>query len=279
MMAYAVLGPSGTFSEEAARLYAGCNIDIRVTEDITELFALVESGQVSDGLVPLENSSAGMIATTMECLAVSSLKIKGAVEVLIKQYLLANGNFKPDEAELLISQPVALQQCRNYIKTNLKGARKEITDSTARAAQLVQKETRRAAAIGSEQSGRLYGLNVIAANIQDGLNYTRFIHIGQNGCTAGKRQKSSLILSLPDKVGALYELLGVFARGNLNLSKIDSRPGANQNDYIFYIEVEQGKNDIRMELFLHELEPYCNWLKYLGSYRQRRISDVDCCSS
>ncbi len=280
MMAYAVLGPSGTFSEEAARLYAGCNIEIRVTEDIAELFALVERGEISDGLVPLENSSAGMIGTTMECLSATSLKIKGALEVPVKQYLLANGNYTPDEVELLISQPVALEQCRHYIKNNLKRARKEITDSTARAAQLVQREKRRAAAIGSKQAGRLYGLKTIAADIQDGLNYTRFVHVGKNGrSTEGERHKSSLLLSLPDKVGALYELLGVFARGNLNLNKIDSRPGGSQQDYIFYIEVEQGKNDIKMELFLQEIAPCCNWLKYLGSYTQRRIIDVDCGSS
>ncbi len=276
MMAYAVLGPIGTFSEEAVRLYAGCNIEVRVTENIVEVFALVEREEISDGFVPLENSSAGMISTTMECLSATSLKIKGALEVPVKQCLLANGDFTPDQAELLISQPAALEQCRQYIKSNLKRVRIEIADSTARAAQLVQGEKRRAAAIGGRQAGRIYGLNIIATDIQDGLNYTRFVHVGKNGSTEVDRHKSSLLLSLPDKVGALYELLGVFARSNLNLKQIDSRPGGSQQEYIFYIEVEQGKNDIIMELFLEEIAPYCNWSKYLGSYTQRRIIDVDC---
>ena len=276
MMSYAVLGPSGTFSEEAARLYAGDHIDIHVTNSIPALFALVESGQISDGLVPLENSSAGMIATTLECLAASPLKIKGAIEVAIRQYLLANGDYKLSEVELLISQPVAMEQCRNFIEVNLQGARKEITDSTARAAELVQQEKRRAAAIGSKQAAQLYGLQIIASDIQEVVNYTRFVHIAQNGADAGERQKSSLILSLPDKVGALYELLGAFARENMNLSKIESRPASIHGNYIFYIEVEQGKEDLEMELLLQVLEPYCNWLKYLGSYTQRRISYVDC---
>ena len=277
MRKYAVLGPSGTFSEEAVKLYCESDIKLLVTENIPDLFAMVESGQVSDGLVPLENSTTGLITITVECLAASSLKICGAIEIPIKQCILANGNYKPTEIEILISQPVALEQCRNYIKANLKGIRTEITDSTARAAQLVQNETRKAAAIGSEQLGRLYGLQIIDSNIQDGLNNTRFIHIAKNASSLGDIQKSSLILSLTDKVGALYNLLGVFARSNLNLSKIVSRPASNLGDYIFYIEVEQGKDNIKMELFLPELEPYCNWVKYLGSYAQRKINDINSC--
>lgn len=276
MMVYAVLGPSGTFSEAAARLYAGCDIEIRTTEDISQLFALVESGQVSDGLVPLENSSAGMISSTMECLSAASLKIKGALELPVHQYLLANGDYAPAEVELLVSQPVALQQCRRFVAIHLKNARKEITDSTAGAAQLVKQEMRRAAAIGSLRSSRLYGLRIIATGIQDGLNYTRFIHIGKGEDIGLEWHKSSLLLSLPDKVGALYGLLGVFAQGQLNLNKIESRPGRDLKEYVFYIEVEQGNNDMRMEKFLPELVPYCNWVKYLGSYAQRRIDHVDC---
>lgn len=274
-MVYAVLGPPGTFSEEALRLYAGSDIKIRETEDISQLFALVDSGQVSDGFVPLENSSAGMISSALECLAASSLKIKGALEVPVRQYLLANGDYVPEEVELLISQPVALEQCRNFVTAQLKRSRKEITDSTARAAQMVQQEKRRAAAIGSQRSGRLYGLKTIAADIQDGFNYTRFIHIGKSDEIAARPHKSSLLLSLPDKAGALYELLGVFARNQLNLNKIESRPGRVPEEYVFYIEVEQGRNDLRMEMFLPELTPYCNWIKYLGSYTQKRISRVD----
>ncbi|NLB51668.1 MAG: hypothetical protein GX808_01855 [Syntrophomonadaceae bacterium] len=273
-MTYAVLGPIGTFSEEAVRIYSQSNSHIWVTENISDLFELVEKGQVSDGLVPLENSATGIISITMECLAASTLKIKGTIEIPIKQYLLANGNYKPKEIQLLISQKVALEQCRRYINKNLKGVRTEITESTARAAQLVREETRRAAAIGSRRLARLYGLKIIEAAVQDGINYTRFIHIAANSSDAVKGNNSSLILSLPHKVGALYNLLEVFTRFKLNLQKIESFPAESPGNYIFYIEVEKEEEDINMELLLHELRPYSNWVKYLGSYTQRRI--IEC---
>lgn len=271
-MTYAVLGPPGTFSEEAVMIYGGSPAQILAAESIPDLFRLVEKGLVSDGLVPLENSATGLIATTLECLALSDLKIRGSIEMPIKQCLLANGSYQPCEIELLISQQVAMAQCRNYIRNNLKGVRTEITESTAQAARLARDESRRAAAIGSKRLARLYNLKIIACNIQEEINYTRFIHIGAGRTEEDGRCNSSLILSLPDKAGALYNLLGVFARLNLNLQKIESHPARDRGNYLFYIEIEPGRTAMEMEFLLEELRTHCNWVKNLGSYDKRRIT-------
>ncbi|WP_054694562.1 prephenate dehydratase [Syntrophomonas palmitatica] len=264
-MKYAVLGPRGTFSEEAAHIYWGEDIQIQVAATIPEVFAMIENRQADAALVPLENSLAGSVWDTLECLKTCRVEIKGEISIPIKQHLMACKNYALDELELLISQPVALLQCERFVKNRLAGVRTEICDSTTRAAQILKSENRRAASIGNYQAAKLYDLQVIYPDIAEAHNLTRFVHIGHVN-TDMKGNKSSLIFSLQDKPGALYETLGIFAKRQLNLSKIESRPSRDrQAEFWFYVEVDLSEGE-GMEELLVELKHCCRELKYLGTY-------------
>ncbi|HBQ27521.1 MAG TPA: prephenate dehydratase [Syntrophomonas sp.] len=266
-MAYAVLGPHGTFSEEAANRYWGHRDDIMVATSIPQVFALVESGRVDEALVPLENSLAGTVKATIQCLRNSQLTIKGEILLPIRQDLLGGRKYELGEIELLISQPIALMQCQTFVSRHLPGVRTEICDSTSQAALTICQESRKAVSIGNRQAANIYGLEIIYPDIAEEGNATRFIHIGREKKETF-RDKASIIFALPDRAGALYEVLGVFAQRSLNLSKIESYPGQNVGaGYYFYIEVDTPTGE-DLQPVLYELQGLCSYIKYLGSYRR-----------
>jgi len=159
-------------------------------------------------------------------------------------------------------------QCEKFIKNNLNGIRTEITDSTAKAAEILSRETKKAASIGNRRTAELYRLKIINPDIGNDYNVTRFIHISRETAGKHKGDKSSIIFTLPDKPGALYEVLGIFANRNLNLCKIESRPSRDRKaSFSFYIEIDIGS--CNLEEVLEELESYCNYIRYLGSYQRR----------
>ena len=265
-MVCAVLGPHGTFSEEAANRYWGQRDDIMVAASIPQVFTLVESGRVDEALVPLENSLAGTVKATIQCLRNSQLTIQGEILLPIRQDLLGGRRYELGEIELLISQPIALMQCQTFVSKHLPGVRTEICDSTSQAALTIRQETRKAVSIGNRQAANIYGLEIIYPDIAEEGNATRFIHIGRGTKTEG--DKASIIFALPDRAGVLYEVLGVFARRSLNLSKIESYPGQNAGaGYYFYIEVDIPAGE-DLQPVLRELQELCSYIKYLGSYRR-----------
>ena len=266
-MAYAVLGPSGTFTEQAARFYLGPDADLISTDNISETFSLVVNNSVEGAVVPIDNSLVGSIAATLDGLESNRVSIQGEIFLVINQHLLANNSCKPEEIELLISQPTAMAQCTEFIRNRMYKARKEITDSTARAAQITSQESRKAACIGSSNLAQYYGLQILHFNITDNCNVTRFIHITREEKLNNAGEKTSLILSLPDTPGALYRTLEVFARRDINLIKIESRPNRNRKcSFSFYLEFDTPAED--MERLLNDLNPYCWQLKNLGSYKK-----------
>lgn len=265
-MAYAVLGPRGSFSEEAAIQYWGNRQDRVIAPSIPEVFKLVEQGRVNEALVPIENSLAGSVKETIQCLYKSRLYICGEILLPVQQDLLACKKYKLSEIELLISQPVALLQCQDFIHKYLPDVRTEICHSTSKAAEMLQKENKKAVSIGNSQAARIYGLEIIYPNIAGKANMTRFVHIcTRKRATVG--DKSSIIFSLPDRAGALYEALGIFANRNLNLSKIESYPDPNiEAGYYFYIEVDTPGGD-DLEFVVQEMEKVCCYVRHLGSYQ------------
>jgi len=267
-MAYAVLGPRGTFSEEAARIYWGGGVELEVAGTIQEVFQMVESGRVDGALVPIENSLAGTIHPTFEGLQNTEVWIKGELYLPVQQHLLACRNLALEEVELLISQPVVLLQCEDFIKSSLSGVRTEICDSTARAAQILRSESKPAVSIGNSSAAALYDLRIIYSDIAEDNNVTRFIHIGRPDRKLSG-DKSSIIFSLRDRPGALYDTLGIFARRGLNLGKIESRPSRKHSaEFSFYIEVDLS-HEAGIEELLSELCEYCQEVKFLGSYVKR----------
>lgn len=275
-MSCAVLGPRGTFSEEAAHRYWGETMNLSTARSIPELFQMLLRGEIDDVLVPIDNSLAGSIDISMACLQEYPVCIKGEIVIPIEQHLVAASHCTLDEIELLVSQPTALMQCTQFVNTVLPGVRTEISPSTARAMEIVKGESRKAAAIGSLQAAEIYGLKIIRSNIENKYNNTRFIHVGKENSLLSAGNKASLIFTLPDNPGSLYYALGIFASRNLNLSKIESRPGKSGRDsYSFYIEVDVPGDKQTMENALQELQDYCLTVKYLGLY-SRRMEDKAC---
>lgn len=265
-MSYAVLGPRGTFSEEAAYHYWGNEVDLITADSMDRVFQLVQTGQVAGALVPLENSLTGSVQPTLRGLEESPVYIEGEITLDIKQHLMARQGYELKEIELLISNPLALLQCDFFIKNSLSGVRTEITESTARAAQIIYHDQRKAAAIGNDHAAHLYGLEVIKRDIGDEHNQTRFVYItGTRQEQAG--DKCSLIFSVPDQPGALYRTLEVLARNRLNMSKIESRPHrCRKNSFSFYTEIDLAGKQVPLEELLEEMASCCQDIKYLGCY-------------
>lgn len=269
-MVCAVLGPTGTFSEEAAQLYWGGDVVVCAAPTIPELFRMLARGEVNDVLIPIDNSQAGSIDVSINCLQEYPVSIRGEIVIPIRQHLIAAQKYQLEDIELIVSQPTALMQCGDFIDRSLKGVRTEITSSTTRALQIAGGESKKAAAIGNFKAAVIYGLEIIKEDIQNHDNTTRFVHITNNQRSLDGGQKASLICTLPDVPGALYKALEIFAVRGLNLNKIESRPNRiKQGSFCFYIEVQVGGDDRNLAQALSELQLYCDSVKYLGSYNRK----------
>lgn len=268
MPRYAILGPEGTFSEEAARAYWGNGAPFIYADSINEVFSMVCQGQADEGLVPLSNSVAGIIPATVKELLSSPLYIKGELHHRVSHCLLTNGKVEISQLELIISQPTVFLQCEGFLKRYLPRARREIVESTAAAAHLVKSEGKRAAAIGPRRTAELYGLMVSLEGLEDDPeNCTTFINISREEAPADGCTKTSIIMGLPDRPGSLYHALGIFAERGVNLSRLESRPrGPHSSEYLFLVDIEGGICDPVIEDALNELKKYAVSYKYLGSY-------------
>lgn len=266
-MVYAVLGPNGTFSEEAANTYWSSDIKLEVVESIPKIFAKLINNEISDALIPLENSQAGTIESSIVCLQKHPVSIKGDLYMPIKQHLMGLENYDLEEIELLVTQSAVYAQCDDYINKHFPNVRTEVTTSTAKAVQIVKSETRKAAAIANEKAAELYGLKIIATNIQNDNNITRFVHVSNMSPGLAEAEKASMIFSLGNYPGALSRVLQIFAEYNLNLTKIESRPNPLCIDsFSFYIDVDIKDKLEELNIVLTRLEKYCQSVKFFGTY-------------
>ncbi len=260
----AILGPRGTFSEEAAYRFM-LSPYLVLARDLEEIFSLVEKGEVEFGVVPIENSIEGSVHIAQELLIKRNVKIYSEVIMNINHALLAKKGTKIEDINEIISHPQALAQCKQIIREI--GAKTRNAPSTAEAAREVSK-LENAAAIAPLSAAKLYNLEVLKENVQDvEENKTRFLIISQRDHEPTGRDKTSLILSLKDKPGALYQILKIFADMNINLTKIESRPSRKAlGDYIFFIDFEGHREDEKIKKALKELKSGTSFLKILGSY-------------
>ncbi len=262
----ALLGPRGTFSEEAA-LGFFAEPDFTLTGDIQEIFESVSKGDSDYGVVPVENSLEGSVGMTLEMLLKGNAKIYGEVVLGIRHFLMAPPEVELSEVKEVLSHPHALAQCRDFLKRI--GVETRNFTSTAEAArevaELKQKGT---AAIASRIAAEMYGLRILEEDTQDeDSNQTRFLVISKRDYTKTGRDKTSIITGLADKPGALYEALAAFAERRINLTRIESRPSRKAlGDYIFYIDLEGHREDATVKDVLVELGKKTSFLKILGSY-------------
>jgi len=261
----AYMGPEASFSNLAALKRFGSQVNYVSCNSISDVFLEVERDAADYGVVPVENSIEGAITHTLDMLVDSDLKICSQVILDVAHNLLAK--CPKNKIKRVYSNPQVFGQCRLWLQENLPGAEQIEVSSTTRAAQIAAKE-RNSACIASLLAGKVYKLKLIAADIEDSPhNITRFFVIGKTEAGKTKRDKTSILFSIKDKVGALHDMLLPFKKYGINLTKIESRPSKKRAwDYYFFMDLEGHKNDLKIRQALAELEVKCKFMKILGSY-------------
>jgi chorismate mutase/prephenate dehydratase len=265
----AYLGPEGTFTqwaaESAARLRFGSFVEYLPCRTIADVFNVTERGQTDYGVVPVENSTEGSVGQTLDLFIDTSLKICSEILLPITQHLLGRGPLSA--IRRVYSKDQAIAQCRGWLATNLPDAELVETSSTTVAAERAAAEEG-AASIGSEDSAAKYGLKVLARAIQDQAhNTTRFLLIGEKIGQPSGRDKTSILFSVRDRVGALHDVLAVFARRGINLTRIESRPSRRQPwEYVFFVDFAGHPEEPNAAAALEEMREACTTIKVLGAF-------------
>jgi prephenate dehydratase len=265
-MKVAILGPRGTFSEEAANLFDK-NPDIVSCHDIEEIFGNVISGSADFGIVPVENSLEGAIGMTAELLLKEDVKVFKEIVLDIRHSLMTLEGTDIGDITEIISHTHALAQCKGTLR-ELNAKTRNFSSTAEAAKEVAEKGLASTAAIAPKVAASLYGLKILKEDIQDeDKNQTRFFVISKNDHKSTGNDKTSLIIGLKDRPGALYDTLKSFAEKNINLTKIESRPSRRAlGDYIFYIDLEGHREDGVVSEVLEELKESTAFLKVLGSY-------------
>ena len=262
----AYLGPEGTFTEAAAYRHFGHSIRTRKLDAIDEVFREVEAGSAHYGVVPVENSTEGVVNHTLDMFMRSPLKICGEVQLRIALHLLSREDSLARVARVY-AHSQALAQSREWLDANLPRAERVPVSSNGEAARRAAEEEG-AAAIASEAAAEHYGLSLLARDIEDEPgNTTRFLVIGDQDVGPSGEDKTSLLVSVKNRPGALYGLLSPFARHGISMTRIESRPSRRGVwDYVFFIDVEGHVTDTPVATALAELEEQASLLRVLGSY-------------
>ena len=266
----AYFGPEATFTHIAGRQQFGHSAEFLPERSISDVFEDVERGHADYGVVPIENSTEGVVSHTLDMFLDSDLTICAEVVLEIVHNLLSvDGDLA--KIKRIYSHPHALAQCRNWLRKNVPGINVHEVASTAEAARLAAVD-RDAAAIASEFAGDYYGLKMIQARIEDfAHNYTRFMVIGREEGPKSGRDTTAIVFSVKDRPGILYDALGHFASRNVNLSKIESRPLKGRAwEYVFFVEMDGHVTDDIVKQALKELEKDCVFVKVLGSFPKMR---------
>lgn len=262
----AYLGPRATFTHLACIQKFGASAQYVPVNSIKDVFNEVERGRANFGVVPIENSTEGVVNHTLDMFIDSNLLIYGEILQEVSHHLLSKAD-RMEDVKQIYSHPHAIAQCRQWLETNLPHVPVSEVPSTARAAELCADDPT-SAAIASELAGQLYGLKVLKARIEDNINnFTRFLVLAQKPPERTGRDKTSVMLSVKDKVGALYDLLRPFASYGLNMTKIESRPSRRKAwEYIFFVDVEGHVDEEPVKKALEEIKGRCLFMKILGSY-------------
>lgn len=268
---YGYLGPKGTYSEEALELFLkGEAIECVAYPSIDQVIRAVADGEISRGLVPFENSIEGTVNLTIDLLAAdTNLKIVGEVILPIKHHLMAKKNVSRENIQLIVSHPQAIAQCRKYISQKYSLVEVKEVNSTAEAALMASQGEGGIAAIGNERAAKNYELGVIDSDIQDCQdNQTRFVIVSKEDGPKPVKAKTSLIISITDRPGGLYQILREFAVANINLTRIESRPAkTNLGDYLFFVDFLGAVQDPAVEKCLDAIQDIAASLRILGSYQ------------
>jgi chorismate mutase/prephenate dehydratase len=264
----AFLGPPATFSHMACIQHFGNSVRMVPENTIQDVFEAVERERADHGVVPVENSTEGQVSLTLDSFVQSEVKICGEIMTRISHDLLSLSGDAWDMKKIY-SHPQALNQCRDWLRTNFPHVPLEEAGSTARAARIAAEDSK-AAAIAGSLAASLYGLKTVAFQIEDQPNnYTRFLILGRGGVRRMGRDKTSVLFIVPHASGTLFRVLQVFYEKGVNLTKIESRPNKEKPwEYIFFIDFEGHAADPHVVQALDEVKERVLFVKLLGSYPQ-----------
>ncbi len=262
----AFLGPEGTFTQSAALKHFGHSVDTVALNSIPDIFRDVESGACNYGVVPVENSTEGVISHTLDMFLNSGLQICGEVTLRIHHHLMSKQQDVKSITKVYSHQQ-SLAQCRLWLDRNLHQVEQNSVGSNAEAARLANND-KNSAAIAGEMAAEIYGLDILAESIEDEPdNTTRFLIIGRQSVAASGNDKTTLLLSVRNVAGSLNTLLTPLAEHNVSMTRIESRPSKRGMwDYVFFIDIQGHKDDPEVAQAMEELRSDANLFKVLGSY-------------
>lgn len=266
--AVAFLGPTGTFSHEAARQCAGEGMSLEPVASIDDVFLVVEAGKAALGVVPVENSTEGAVNTTQDCLVDTSLRIIGEIYLPIRHNFLVNPVADPDKIQRIVSHKQSLGQCRLWLREHYAGVDCQEVASNAEAARMAALDPD-TAAIAGELAADTYQLKILHAGIQDRKNNTtRFLILSRDGSTDSTGcDKTSILVYTENKPGALFRVLAPFDRHQVSLTRIETRPARDGVwSYVFFIDFEGHMEDLAVRQVFSELADCTVKIKNLGSY-------------
>lgn len=260
------LGPQMTFTQMAALSHFGSSVDMDPLSSLDDIFREVERGTYDQGVVPVENSTEGVVSHTIDLFLDTPLVIRAEILMEITFDLLSSSGRREDIRKI-VSHPQALAQCRGFLNRSFPGITLSEAASTAAAAQAAVTDPS-IAAIASKAAGAYYGLKVVEEHIQDShTNMTRFLVIGPQEAPRVEQAKTSLIFSVRHAPGTLFHALKAFADQGVNLTKIESRPIRERPwEYFFFVDMEGHRHDEPIARAIEDLRLHCSFVKILGSY-------------
>ncbi len=266
----AYLGPNGTFSEQAALQFFGSSIERMPCSNLDEVFRATAAGSAEFGVVPMENSTEGVISRSLDLLLTSPLHVIGETSLLVRHNLLRLSDSLKDIEEVY-AHPQALAQCQHWLNTHLPHAERHAASSNAEGARLAATNPAWAA-IASERAGSEFGLHTAAHAIQDdAFNRTRFAIVclpqTMPAPPASGRDCISLVVSVPNRPGAVHDLLVPLKNHGVSMTRFESRPArSGQWEYYFYIDIQGHPSQDHVNAALQELKSLCAFYKVLGTY-------------
>jgi chorismate mutase/prephenate dehydratase len=265
-MSVAYLGPAGTYSEEAARKHFGSATPLVPCGSIDEVFRQLEAGTTGHAVVPVENSTEGAVGRTLDLLLTTRAKICGEVPLPVHQCVMSKAKTLSGIRKVY-SHTQSLAQCQRWLARHLPEAERIPVVSNAEAARLAAGD-RQAVALAGKSAAALYGLALLARNVEDEPNNTtRFLVLAAEDAQPSGRDKTSLVLATRNVPGAIHDLLTPLARHGVSMTKLESRPARTGLwEYVFYVDVEGHSRDGKVASALAELEATASFFKHLGSY-------------
>lgn len=265
------LGPVGTFSHLAATEYFGNNTEFKAYPSIQSLILAADSGEVTSAILPIENSIEGSVNMTLDTLVFkANLSITGEYVLKVHENLMTKEGVELKDVERILSHPQPIAQCSQLIEKTFLGVPVEFCESTAQAAQIVKASEKPYAVIGPKSLAAIYDLFIQMENCGDEPNNsTRFVIVEKQTALPDNADKTSIAFTLDDEPGSLYNAIELFARRNINMIKIESRPVKTElGKYVFFIDVDGNAADEPIRGALELLKTHTDMFKLLGTYKK-----------